>query len=354
MLPLLIDCLNCSSGCNGGPGTPNGKIPEDILVKGVEERCQKTQKFWGINNKIRSIYSIVKKCKSNKDKFDAILSQYWEPGLYSRNYKNKSKNNFIKDIQKRDLENCYEMMKKVRGANDLYNCPSCGYNKCSDMAKAIFYKLNKPENCFHYNITKANEQVEIIQSEKEESKQLLENIEKMSSKNKELANNVYIDIESLSSQSEELRSMILSFTEVMDYNITKINDLLLKSSKTSEHVLELNPIVDEINNITKQTGLLALNAAIEAARAGEAGKGFSVVAEEVQKLALKSRAESEKITPYVENTSKSFLLINKSVEDTKNIFENIKENSQEFLSVIDLINKAVEHIHAKTNELANN
>ena len=51
----------------------------------------------------------------------------------------------------------------------------------------------------------------------------------------------------------------------------------------------VNSIIELIREISEQTHLLGLNAAIEAARSGDLGRGFNVVAEEIRKLASRTK-----------------------------------------------------------------
>ncbi|MBM7867678.1 chemotaxis protein [Heliobacterium gestii] len=77
---------------------------------------------------------------------------------------------------------------------------------------------------------------------------------------------------------------------------SRVQEAAAITTDLQDHALQLNGMISAIDIIAGQTKLLALNATIEAARAGEAGRGFSVVAEEVGKLASKSRETAQQVS----------------------------------------------------------
>lgn len=80
--PLLIDCLNCEKGCNGGPGTLNRNNPLDEIESAVEERSalhQAKYKSTGFMGQ-----------KRPKMKLQSYISKHWKPGLYDKTYENLS------------------------------------------------------------------------------------------------------------------------------------------------------------------------------------------------------------------------------------------------------------------------
>lgn len=152
--PLLIDCLNCELGCNGGTGTNNhGKSPDELEYY-INQRRKEAQNKCNTNNNNDSAIS----------KYEQIIDKFWLEGLYNRKYQNLSSNmKRIKIPTDNELNNIYSLMHKLH-KNDYKNCSSCGYNSCEIMAIAIFNNLNKAENCHHF----LNEEVTEINNQKKE------------------------------------------------------------------------------------------------------------------------------------------------------------------------------------------
>jgi len=166
-----------------------------------------------------------------------------------------------------------------------------------------------------------------------------------------------------------------SGAKVVDETIAVMNGIASRVKETAATVESLGKsseqigvIAGTIQEIADQTNLLALNAAIEAARAGEQGRGFAVVADEVRKLAERTRKATTEISEMIRTiqseTKGAVAAMEAGVDEVARGSEKAAESGSALARILEQIDqvtqqinqvaKATEEQTAVTTEISNN
>ena len=195
------------------------------------------------------------------------------------------------------------------------------------------------------------------------------------------ANEQAASLEETAAAIEEITSIVKSNVQKVHQMSTLANDLQVSStqgqelaSKTTQAMEDIDKEVNSINDaitvidqIAFQTNILSLNAAVEAATAGEAGKGFAVVAQEVRNLANRSAEAAKEIKCIVKtatlkanegkvianNMIGGYTNLNKKINQTIGLIEDVSSASIEEESGIVQINDAINTLDQATQVNAN-
>lgn len=337
-LPLLVDILNCLSGCNIGTGTSKTIAIDDIDHAMNQLKKEKIQK--------QSKSKLFKKVYSLFELFDKELKL----SDFARHYEDKSKQ--FQENQNVNLEPIYSQLHKKTKESRKINCYACGFGNCEEFALAVSQGVNHIENCIDYNrkevtlekeeLSKSNAEIQTVLTE---VKSLSEAREQVAATLKERVRDITDAINEVSVGSCENAKSIENISYEVN-SIFTISTELRESIKGVEIKLQdFSNASDEIVGIAGQTNLLSLNASIEAARAGEQGKGFAVVANEVRVLSEKSRE-------IVTSTKASEDEIKQQVETIINISNGLEKKMDGVCMEITNISATIEEVTAKCQEIA--
>ena len=212
-------------------------------------------------------------------------------------------------------------------------------------------------------INRASEQVSTATSQAQAtSVSLLSAAEKQSSQISETTDAVgnmtrsILQVSSNASQASQVAQRSLQVatqgSQAVQNTIAGMNGIREQIQETSKRIKrlgessqEIGEIVELISDITEQTNILALNAAIQAASAGEAGRGFTVVAEEVQRLAVRSSEATKQIGAIVKTIQTD---TNSAVAAMEKSTEGVVEGAR----LSDAAGKALTEIETVSNSLA--
>jgi iron only hydrogenase large subunit-like protein len=353
--PMIVDCLNCEKGCNGGTGTSRQRSPVDDLEGAVAARTQS----------LKSRYSKRMSDGQARRRLKRILDGRWKPGLYGRAYVDRSKTNTIKTPTLRQQEAIYLKMWKTE-PKDFANCSSCGYQSCETMALAIHNGLNKPENCHHFQtakILRAQENSRSVSDRlhariDEAGKLMLTLAEMMARTLKDTTDQGHSVGES-SAAVEEMMASIQNVDKLVQGRLEMLLSLQAETRAGAEafgktvdsvkrvfaSVGKIGEVNATIDGVASSTNLLAMNAAIEAAHAGQSGQGFAVVADEIRKLAEQTAQNARLIAQDLKTVSTD-------VAETQSVSKTAGERMDALVGRLDLVSQSFRELAFTMKEMA--
>ena len=199
---------------------------------------------------------------------------------------------------------------------------------------------------------------EMIGLIKEKSRQISESGDNLKARSGSLAQDAKVQMETAKviegdiekvTQHTRKNSENAKITNEISENIEqKLDGIKTATERNIEVINVITKRIKVLEEIFRQTNILSLNASVEAAHAGDAGSGFAVIAEEVRRLALKSKTASQEIFGSAEeganetnNVGKLIMDFVPEIQKSAQLIKEISSSSQEQNLTIENVNHSL-------------
>ncbi len=140
---FLIDALNCENGCSYGPATENLRFKKE----------QPLFELMKIRNKVKNSDNIGWTKDIAPEKRLELLNEKFKNldiNDYMCEYVDCSRQTKLKTPNQTEIRYIFHTMNKKNLSDTEIHCGCCGYNTCTEMAIAIYNKINIKENCVYF------------------------------------------------------------------------------------------------------------------------------------------------------------------------------------------------------------
>jgi ferredoxin len=239
-VPLVIDALNCTYGCNVGSAaclSPSAVDDIDYLFNKMKEKTiQKNTKGY-----------LKKRFESIGERFERELNV--QDFIREYNYSRAVAPNKIPPEDVR--EDIYEKLYKNDDSSRSINCTACGCHTCDDMVVHIYNDINVLENCMDY--TRRKVLAETMKNT--EINAMLKEIEKLSNERLQRANNLKENANAIKLSLEELAT-------ANEGSASTLMDISNNAERTVQTARQLKESVDQmeikLNNFAEASRKLSI------------------------------------------------------------------------------------------------